>query len=54
VRRLAQAGVKLLHQPGLAQARLADNQRELALAFARAIPASMEKIELLLAPYERG
>jgi hypothetical protein len=45
--------VKLLHQPGLAQARLADNQRKLALAFARAIPAPGEKIEFLLAPDER-
>ena len=46
--------MKLLHQPRLAQARLADYQRELALAFARAIPASTEKVELLVAPYEGG
>ena len=54
VRRLAEAAVKLLHQPGLAQARLADDQRELALALARAIPASGEKIELLLTPDKGG
>ena len=53
VRRLAEAAVKLLHQPRLAQAGLADDQRELALAFARALPAPGEKIELLLAPDER-
>ena len=53
MRRLAEAAVKLLHQPGLAQASLADNQRKLALAFARAIPAPGEKIEFLLAPDER-
>ena len=53
VRRLAKAGVKLLHQPGLAQARLADDQRELALAFVCALPAPGEKIELLLTPDER-
>src|SRR5277367_5533707 len=52
--RLAEAAVKLLHQPRLAQARLADNQRELAVALTGAIPASAEKIELLLAAYERG
>ena len=54
VRRLAEAAVKLLHQPRLAQARLADDQRELALAFTRAIPAPGEKIELLLTPDEGG
>ena len=54
VRRLAEAAVKLLHQPRLAQARLADNQRELALALAGALPAPGEKIELLLTPDEGG
>jgi hypothetical protein len=39
VRGLAEAAVKLLHQPRLGQARLTDNQRELALDFAGAIPA---------------
>ena len=52
VRRLAEAAVKLLHQPRLAQARLADDQRELALAFVRALPAPSEKTEFLLAPHE--
>ena len=52
VRRLAEAAVKLLHQPRLAQAGLADDQRELALAFVRALPAPGEKIEFLLAPDE--
>ena len=54
VGRLSEAAVKLLHQPGLAQAGLADNQRELALAFVRALPAPGEKIEFLLAPHEGG
>ena len=54
VRRLAQAAMKLLHQPGLAQTRLADDQRQLALALAGAIPASGEKIKLLLAPDKGG
>jgi hypothetical protein len=53
VGRLAKAGVKLLHQPRLAQAGLADDQRELAFAFVRALPAPGEKIELLLTPDER-
>jgi hypothetical protein len=46
--------VKLLDQPRLAQTRLADNQRELALALAGAIPASGEKIKLLLTPDKGG
>jgi hypothetical protein len=54
VRRLAEAAVKLLYQPGLAQARLADDQRKLALAFVRALLAPGEKIEFLLAPHEGG
>jgi hypothetical protein len=37
--------VKLLYQPGLAQARLADDQRKLALAFVRALLAPGEKIK---------
>jgi hypothetical protein len=47
VRRLAETAVKLLHQPGLAQARLANDQRKLALALTGAIPAPGEKIEFL-------
>jgi hypothetical protein len=46
--------MKLLHEPGLAEARLADNQRKLALTFLRAIPASAEKIEFLLTAKEGG
>jgi hypothetical protein len=42
--------VKLLHQPRLAQARLADNQRELALALAGAIPASGENPAMFTFP----
>ena len=54
MRRLAEAAVKLLHQPRLAQAGLADDQRELALAVTRALPAPGEKIEFLLAAHEGG
>ena len=54
VRPFAEATVKLLHQPRLAQTRLADDQRQLALALAGAIPASGEKIKLLLAPDKGG
>jgi hypothetical protein len=46
--------VKLLDQPGLAQARLADNQRKLAVTLTSALPASHEKIKLLLAPDKGG
>ena len=53
MRRLAEPGAKLLDQPRLAHARLADDQRQLTLAFARALPAPGEKIELLLASNER-
>ena len=53
MRRLAESSAKFLDQPGLAHARLADDQRKLALALARAIPAPGEKIELLLAPDQR-
>ena len=52
--RLAEAPVKLLDQPRLAQARLADDQSELPLALTGAIPAPGEKIELLLTPDEGG
>jgi hypothetical protein len=46
--------MKLLHQPRLAQAGLANDQRELALALVRALPAPGEKIEFLLTPDEGG
>ena len=52
VQGLAQAAVKLLHQPGFARAGLASDQRELALALVRALPAPGEKIEFLLTPDE--
>ncbi len=54
VQGLAQAAVKLHHQPGFAQAGLASDQRELALALVRALPAPGEKIEFLLTPDEGG
>jgi hypothetical protein len=54
VRRLAQAAVKLLHQPRLAQAGLADNQCELSLALMSAFPSAGEKIELLPTADEGG
>ena len=53
MRRLAEPGAKLLDQPRLADAGLADHKRELALAFARALPTPTEQIELLLASDER-
>ena len=52
VRRLAEPGVKLLDQPRLAEAGLADDQHELALAFARALPAARQQRKLLLAADE--
>jgi hypothetical protein len=54
MRRLAEPDAKLLDQPRLAQARLADDERELTLALASALPAPAEEIELLLASDERG
>ena len=53
MRRLAEPGAKLLDQPRLADARLADNQRELTFARARALPSPAEQIEFLLATDER-
>jgi hypothetical protein len=44
VRRLGETGVKLRHQPRLAESRLADNQRHLPLAFMSAFPSPGEKI----------
>ena len=54
VRRVGEFAAKLLDQTRLADAGLTDNQRELALAFVRALPAPGEKTELLLAPDEGG
>ena len=45
---------KLLDEAGLADAGLADDERDLALASRRALPLPAEEIELLLAPDERG
>jgi len=52
MRRLAERGAKLLDQPRLADAGLADNERELPLALTRALPAPAQMFELLLAPDE--
>ena len=54
VRRLAEPQAKLLDEARLADARLADDERELALASRRPLPPQAEEIELLLAPDERG
>jgi hypothetical protein len=53
VRRLPETGAKLLDEPRFADPRLADDQRELAFARARTLPAPPQKIELFLAPDER-
>ena len=54
VRRLAERRAKLLDEARLADAGLADDERELALAFARPLPAPAQEVELLLAPDERS
>jgi hypothetical protein len=38
--------MKLLDRPGLADTRLADDERELAFGFARLLPAPVEMFEL--------
>ena len=53
VRRLRQPGAELLDQPRFAEARLADDQRELPLAAARALPAAREQVEFLGAADQR-
>ncbi len=53
VRRLAELQAKLLDEARLADAGLADNQRELALASRRPLPAPAQEVELLLAPDQR-
>ena len=50
----AKRRAKLLHKTRLADARLADDERELARAIARPLPAPAQQVELLLAPDERG
>ena len=52
MRRFAKPGAKLFDEPGLADARLADDQHELSFARADAVPAPGENDELLLAPDE--
>ena len=52
MRGLAEPRAELRDEPRLADAGLADDQRELALAVARALPAPPEEIELLLPPHE--
>ena len=54
MRRLAEPQAKLLDEARLADAGLADNQRELALASHRPLPAPAQEVELLLAPDERS
>jgi class 3 adenylate cyclase/predicted ATPase len=54
VRRLAESCAELHDQPRLANARLADDEGQLAFALERPLPAPPEMIELLLAPDERG
>ena len=54
VGRLAKRRAKLLHEARLADAGFADNERELARAIARPLPAPAQEVELLLAPDERG
>ena len=53
MRRLREPGAKLLDQPRFAEARLADDQRELPLAAARALPAAREDVEFLGAADQR-
>ena len=54
MRRLRQPGAELLDQPRFAEARFADDQRELPFAAARTFPATREDIELLAAADQRG
>jgi hypothetical protein len=53
VQRLAESGAELLDEPRLPDARLADDERELTLAFERALPSPGEKVEFLLTANER-
>jgi hypothetical protein len=53
VGRLAEPGPKLLDQPRLADAGLADDQRQLAFAFERARPAARQQRKFVLAADER-
>ena len=53
VGRLREPGAELLDQPRFAQAGLADDQRKLPLAAARAFPAARENVEFLAAADQR-
>src|SRR5580704_13155337 len=50
---LSEPGAKLLDQPRFAEAGLADDQRELPLAAARALPAAHKDVEFLGAADQR-
>jgi hypothetical protein len=52
--RLPKRRTKLLNETRLADARFADNERELGVAGARPLPAPAQQVELLLAPGEGG
>ena len=54
MRRLAKRRAKLLHETRLADAWFADDERELARAIARPLPAPAQESEFLLASDERG
>src|SRR5262245_47248558 len=54
MRRRAELQAKLLNEARLADAGLADNEAELALASRRPFPPPAQEVELLLAPGERS
>ena len=54
MRRLTERRAKLLREARFADAGFADNECELAHAFASQLPASAQQRELLLAPDEGG
>src|SRR5271168_1383826 len=51
---LREPRAKLLDQPRFAEAGLADDQRELPLAAARALPPARQDVEFLPAAHQRG
>ena len=53
VPRLGEARVKLLDEPRLAEARLADDEDELPIACPRPLPAARQEVQFLLAADER-
>ena len=53
VRRFCEPHMELLEEPGLAKARFADDQRELAFARPGALPAARKQAEFLLATDKR-